>query len=160
MIANGMARTQGQALHVPGRSPGFSPLAAPSLAFLFWTSARSGALEKKIGLSEVSSQCMSGVTACQLARPGSTVWSAQDLRAASGARTGLAELGSGRGRDAKSKMLTEPVPGRPAVPSPGSLSPCPGDAVGGLSRVAWQKPPLPHKVEAGDRGGAEPSLWH
>lgn len=92
-----MARNPGTGPACSWRVTGCSLLAAPSLG-------------KKTGLSEVSCQCMWRVTACQLAGPGRTVWSAQDLRAASGARTGLAELGSGRGRDAKSKMLAEPVP--------------------------------------------------
>lgn len=61
--------------------------AAPSLAFLFQTQAQRGPLEKKVGLSEVS-QFMSGAIADQLAELRRTVWSAQDLRVASGARTG------------------------------------------------------------------------
>lgn len=105
-------------------SPSFRVLAAPFLAFLFWSQAQSGALEKKFGLSEVSPQCMSEVTACQLATLGRTAWSAQNLRAAFRARTRLAASGHGRGRNVTSKMLTEPIPGWPAVPSPGSLSAC------------------------------------
>lgn len=105
-------------------SPSFSLLAASSLAFLFWSQAQRGAPEKKFGLSEVSPQCTSEVTACQLAKLGRTAWSAQNLRAAFEARTRLAASGHGRGRNVTSKMLTELIPGWPAVPSPGSLSAC------------------------------------
>ena len=67
------------------------------------------------------------VTACQLAELGDSVvcpgpqsglWSQN--RAGSVWRCG--------GRNGKSEMLTELIPGQPAVPSPGSLSPCLGDA--------------------------------
>lgn len=71
--------------------------AVPSLAFLFRTQAQRGPLEKKVGLSEVS-QCTSGAIACQLAELRRTVWAAQDLRVASGARIGLAAWGGEGGR--------------------------------------------------------------
>lgn len=84
-------------------SPSSDPLATCSLVFLFRTQAQRGPLQRKLGC--LRCRLSAGAIACQLAELGRTVWSAQDLRGASGARTEQAALGSGRDRSMKSKML-------------------------------------------------------
>lgn len=111
--------------------------------FLFWIQAQRGPLRRKLG-------CLSAEgTACQLAEPRRTVWSAQE------------PLEPGQGRQPRAVVEGQDVKAAPPwtsfIASPGSLSPdpgsesacCVGTAESGGHCSPGQKLSLVRGVEAG-----------